>query len=306
MKLKLFLRLIPVAIIYCCCTNVFALNTTTTNNNSSSSSNNAQNIVPQNSTAIINTNNLSNKTTRNLVGKAAVAAANRKALRHPNAKEYFNSIMTFNYLPGALYKIYAAPLSITDIQFQPNEHIISIAAGDTVRWQVSKTYSGSGAGRQEHILIKPVEEELDNGLVVTTDQRTYHLMMHSTPKTYMASVTWRYPGSEDLVENFSDEISSDTNNILDLNRLNFNYAVKLIKGKKPNWCPMMIFNNGSKTYIKFPASMQEAPTLFAGNNPKENQIINYRISGNYYVIDSVFSAAELRDSQTIIQIKFQG
>jgi len=245
--------------------------------------------------------------TKHLTGEAAIRSANRKAMRQPNSGEYINSIMTFDYMPGALYQIYCAPLNVTDIQFQNNEHIISVGAGDTLRWQVSKTYSGSGGTRQEHLLVKPVDDDLTNSLVITTDLRTYHLMLHSTAQTYMASVTWRYPDADGLIENLGDENTAVDNgdmfSSVDLNRMNFVYKVVQVEGKKkPDWYPRMVFNDGSKTYIKFPAQMQEAPTLFVGNNPKNDQIVNYRVAGNYYIVDSVLTQAQLRSCSTILQI----
>lgn len=251
------------------------------------------------------------KSSPQLVGENAILAANKKAIRQPNSGEYINSIMTFDYMAGALYQIYCAPLSVTDVQFQANEHIVSVGAGDTLRWQVSKTFSGNGISRQEHLLIKPVEDGLTNGLVVTTDVRTYHLMLHSTPKTYMASVTWRYPDGDGILQNLGDDsatmsASANLNDIVDLKHLDFNYRIMLVNCKyKPNWYPLLAFNDGKKTYIKFPDYMQDAPTLFVGNSIKNDQLVNYRVSGNYYIVDALFADAQLRSGgkeQVVVQI----
>jgi len=242
-----------------------------------------------------------------LTGEAAIEAANKKSVRQPTTGEYINSIMNFDYMPGALYQIYSAPLSVTDIQFQSGERIITVGAGDTSRWQVSKTHSGVSANRQEHLLIKPTDEGLTNSLVVTTDLRTYHMMLHSTPKTYMASVAWRYPDGDGLIAKLDDDSSngiSDITNGVDVSRLNFNYKLKLTKGPQPDWYPTMVFNDGSKTYIKFPNRVQDAPSLFVGDK-KNSQIVNYRVQGNYYIVDNIFYVAQLRsgqNNQTIVQI----
>ncbi len=250
---------------------------------------------------------------RDLTGMAAVQTANRKALSLPSSSGYINSIMTFNYMPGALYQIYCAPLSVTDVQFEDNEHVISVAAGDTLRWQVSKTYSGMGADRNEHLVIKPISSGLTNSLVITTDRRTYHLLLRSTNKTYMASVTWQYPGeSGDFVQTFDNQIpsasiDSDVSQNLTISQLDFNYNVTVVAGPKPDWTPKMVFNDGHKTYIQFSSSMQEAPTLFIGSDPKNDRIINYRVVGNYYIVDGLFNQAQLRLGQKnpiIIQISY--
>ncbi len=250
------------------------------------------------------------KKSERLIGEAAINAANKKAVKQPNSGEYINSIMTFDYMSGALYQIYCAPLSVTDIQFQNNEHIIAVGAGDTTRWVVNKVSSGIGANKQEHLFVKPHDEELTNSLVVTTDMRTYHLMLHSTSKTYMASVAWRYSDGEGggMLTAFDDNLSEgigDVVNTIDVSRLRFNYAMKKTKGPQPDWYPKMVFNDGNKTYIKFPSNMQEAPNLFIGIGGKTNQVVNYRVQGDYYVVDNVIYWAQLSsgpDSSTIVQI----
>lgn len=248
------------------------------------------------------------KKSQRLTGEAAIAAANKKAMKQPNSGEYINSIMTFDYMAGALYQIYCAPLSVTDIQFQNNEHIVAVGAGDTTRWLVTKASSGVGANKQEHLFVKPVDEELTNSLVITTDMRTYHLMLHSTNKTYMASVAWRYADSESGILANIDDVSTDGGDIantIDVDKLRFSYQYKVIKGSKPDWFPRMVFNDGKKTYIKFSGNMQETPNLLVGVG-KNYQIINYRVQGDYYVIDNVIYYAQLwsgeENNKTIVQI----
>jgi type IV secretion system protein VirB9 len=248
------------------------------------------------------------KKSRRLTGEAAIAAANKKAMKQPNSGEYINSIMTFDYMAGALYQIYCAPLSVTDIQFQNNEHIVAVGAGDTTRWLVTKASSGVGANKQEHLFVKPVDEELTNSLVITTDMRTYHLMLHSTNKTYMASVAWRYPDSDGGILADIDDVSTDGGDIantIDVDKLRFSYQYKVIKGSKPDWFPRMVFNDGKKTYIKFSGNMQETPNLLIGAG-KNYQVINYRVQGDYYVIDNVVYYAQLwsgeESNKTIVQI----
>ncbi len=251
---------------------------------------------------------LKNNKNKKLIGEEATDEANKKSIKKATSGEYINSIMTFDYVEGVLYQIYSAPLNITDIQFQENEHIIAVGAGDTTRWKVTKTHSGLGASRKEHLLVKPIEDGLTNGVVVTTDLRTYHLILNSTPKTYMASVTWRYPDEDGLmsVADEDEEYGSDPTMGVDINNMNFSYQVKLLKGKVPNWYPKMVFHDGKKTYIKFPSQAQDAPGLFIVEE-KMPQVINYRVQGNYYIIDRVIYQAQLRgglvnNRQTIVQI----
>ena len=82
---------------------------------------------------------------------ARIESANDAARVEPRRAGYFNAVQVFPYSPGALYQIYAAPGQITDIALEPGERLIGsgpvAAAGDTVRWVVGDTESGSGDTR---------------------------------------------------------------------------------------------------------------------------------------------------------------
>lgn len=68
---------------------------------------------------------------------------------------------------------------MSDIALQPGEMLVSVAAGDTLRWIIGDTSSGSGATRRSHILVKPSAAGLSTNLVIATDRRTYHVEAES-------------------------------------------------------------------------------------------------------------------------------
>src|SRR5262245_36495609 len=128
--------------------------------------------------------------------KDRIAAAQRAARIEPSKDGYINAIQVYPYTRGALYQVYAAVNQVSDIGLEAGEKLISVSAGDTVRWIVGDTSSGEGKDATVHILVKPIATDLDTNLVITTDRRTYHLELHASASTYMASVTWTYPAAE--------------------------------------------------------------------------------------------------------------
>src|SRR3546814_3795342 len=88
---------------------------------------------------------------------------------------FIHAVQIYPYTKGALYRLYAAPERVADIALQPGEMITSVAAGDTVRWTVGDTTSGSGKSQRTHILVKPFAAGLHSNMVITTDRRVYHL-----------------------------------------------------------------------------------------------------------------------------------
>jgi type IV secretion system protein VirB9 len=223
-----------------------------------------------------------------------VESANAAAKVQPTADGFINAIQVYPYTKGALYQLYAAVNQVTDVALEAGEKLVSVSAGDTVRWIVGDTTSGEGKTAQVHILVKPIAAELTTNLVITTDRRTYHLELNATEKTYMASVSWTYPPADliALKREIDPAWTASVDAGPDLAALRFRYR---IEGDAP-WKPTRVFDDGTKVYIQFPAGLKqgEAPPLFVIGGDGKAALVNYRVKGTTYIVDRLFAAAELR------------
>ncbi|QDC37210.1 P-type conjugative transfer protein TrbG [Sphingobium fuliginis] len=236
-----------------------------------------------------------------------VRAANRTATKEPAAQAFVNALQVYPYSDGVLYRLFAAPERVTDIALQPGEAIVSVAAGDTVRWTVGDTTSGMGDTKRVHILVKPFAAGLSTNLIITTDRRAHHLQMESTPATAMAGLSWTYPQDELIAIRRLEaeaQAAAPVASGLAVENLNFSYK---ISGDDPAWRPLRAFDDGRQTFIEFPPSIAvgEAPPLFVLGQTGDAQLVNYRMSGRFYVVDRLFGAAELRlggKKQSVVRI----
>ena len=227
---------------------------------------------------------------------ARVDAANRSATREPTAAGYVNAVQVYPWSDGALYRLYTAPEKVSDIALQPGEQLVAVSAGDTVRWVIGDTVSGTGDTRQAHVLVKPFAPGLHTNMVITTARRTYHIALDSTDATAMAAVSWTYPQDQLMVlqrENAQAQAAKPVATGIDLDNLHFRYV---ISGDDAPWRPVRAWDDGAKVYIEFPSRLDqgEAPPLFVVGPTGDSQLVNYRVSGHYYVVDRLFAAAELR------------
>ncbi|HBO4221925.1 MULTISPECIES: P-type conjugative transfer protein TrbG [Pseudomonadota] len=240
--------------------------------------------------------------------KVRVSRANAEARIAPTREGYVNAIQVWPFTDGALYQVYAAPGRVTVVSLQPGEELVTVAAGDTVRWIVGDTSSGSGADLRVNVLIKPIRSALKTNLVITTSRRTYLLELTSTEKTWMASVSWEYPKDRMLALQRQSQAASaaapvDTG--LSLEKIRFRYAVS---GSNPPWKPLRAFDDGEKVYIQFPPGIAqgELPPLFVIGAKGDGQLVNYRFRPPYYIVDRLFGAAELRlggDGGDVVRIE---
>lgn len=239
-----------------------------------------------------------------------VAAANNAARIQPTRAAYINAVQVYPFSDGALYQVYAAPGEITDIALEPSEQFVGsgpVAAGDTVRWVIGDTESGTGSSKRIHILLKPTAPNLTTNLVINTDRRTYHLELRSDEKTYMASVSWAYPQDQLIAlraQNTAAETAAPVASGIDINSLNFRYR---LEGDNPAWKPLRAFDDGRQVFIEFPSGIAqgEMPPLWVVGPQSEGQLVNYRVRGNYMIVDRLFAVAELKlgaDPQAIVRI----
>jgi len=228
--------------------------------------------------------------------RVRVSRANEEARMAPTREGYINAIQVWPFTDGALYQVYTSPERVTVITLQPGEELVTVAAGDTVRWIVGDTSSGGGDELRVNVLVKPIRSGLKTNLVITTSRRTYLIELTSTERAWMASVSWDYPRDRMLAlqrQAQAAQTAAPLDTGLTLENIRFRYA---ISGSNPPWKPLRVFDDTEKVYIQFPAGIAqgELPPLFVIGAQGDGQLVNYRFRTPYYIVDRLFGAAELR------------
>jgi type IV secretion system protein VirB9 len=227
---------------------------------------------------------------------ATVSSTVSAALERAPSGQLAGAFQVYPYAEGTIYRIMTAPERVTDIVLQSGEALVAVASGDTARWVIGDTSSGSGTEKRTHILIKPASPGLRTNLLVTTDRRSYHLLVTSARETALAGISWTYPRDALIALHEAEQAQRRAEPVasgLTLEKLSFDH---LISGDQPAWRPLRAFDDGRQTYIEFPPSIGvgEAPPLFLISQGGEAQLVNYRMRERYYVVDRLFDQAELR------------
>ena len=238
--------------------------------------------------------------------KAAIAIAKRwEAGASTGLNPVPGSNGAIHFLYGAQQpSIVCAVLQVCDVSLQAGELVNSIHLGDTARWTVEPAITGSGPAETQHLIIKPMDVGLETSLVVTTNRRTYHFKLRSHRTQYMPQVAFTYP--EDALAKWDFIRSRETQEREQktipqtgeyLGDLNFDYDLD----GDAAWMPVRVFNDGSKTILQMPKAMAqtEAPTLLVLRKEgglftdDETVMVNYRVQGDRYIVDTVFDKAIL-------------
>ena len=239
----------------------------------------------------------------NAKDKHAVALARRWKNRPEMPQRGADGVV--RYLYGAtLPTVVCAPLQVCDVALEPGEIVNNVDIGDKVRWLVSPAVSGAREGQVTHLIIKPTDAGLVSSLVVETNRRTYAIKLVSTRHEWMPLIAFNYPS--DVQRQWAlyrqtvafRAAASRLPSGEHIANLDFGFR---LAGDDPSWRPLRVYTDGWKTYIEFPSSIGSgtAPALVALNNdggwfsrPTE-QMVNYRMQGNRYIVDRVLERAEL-------------
>jgi P-type conjugative transfer protein TrbG len=228
-----------------------------------------------------------------------------------------NSSVKFRF-DESLPSIVCAILQVTDVELQPGEMVTHINLGDSTRWSVESALSGSGSDQVEHLIVKPRDIGLSTSLIVTTDRRTYHLLLVSDTQDFMHCVTFLYgepavQAAVPVASSASLSTSPPPPEPPHRHKSGDGKEVRLIaKGDpddgadesytvqgKADWKPIEVYSKGGKTYLEMPESVRhkEAPVLFeekrSGWFHHEKALVNYRVHGKWYVVDRVLDTATL-------------
>jgi type IV secretion system protein VirB9 len=217
------------------------------------------------------------------------------------AKENISRNFIFNQ--GDMYRIYAREGFLTTILLQPGEEVVFLGGGDTSRWAIEQAITGSNEGERTAIYIKPFQQEIKTNLVINTNKRQYHFFLQSSKNYYNPLVSFLYPREAQLkykINKLKDEKQLTPVNTEDLF---FGYKISHSKYKI---APVQVFDDGQKTFLvmKNEIKTSEAPVIYVEDAlTGDIALVNYRIKGNYYIVDRIFDKAVVKLGKKEVKIK---
>jgi type IV secretion system protein TrbG len=142
-------------------------------------------------------------------------------------------------------------------------------------------------------------------MVITTNRRTYYVRLISKSTDYIARMAFNYPDDEKIkwhaylqqqeqqaaAQRAAARIDSVAPGGID--SLYFDYEIKG-SDHDPSIRPLRVFDDGVKTYIEMPEAAQhrELPALVI-HGVDGNEMVNYRVKSNMYIVDRLFDRAAL-------------
>jgi P-type conjugative transfer protein TrbG len=186
--------------------------------------------------------------------------------------------------------VVCAPLQVCDIEFEAGEIVKDVNLGDTVRWKIAPATSGpTGPGEIPHLIVKPNSVSLNTTLVVTTNRRTYSIRLKSVRGSYMDRVGFEYPADKPVAAARGGGPVGRPAALSDI------YDDRYVVAGNAAFRPVRVYNDGIRTFLEMPLYMRsrEAPVLHVIDRAGQQQIVNYRLQDDRYIVDQVFDRAVL-------------
>jgi type IV secretion system protein VirB9 len=216
---------------------------------------------------------------------------------------------TVDFTFGAtMPSVICAPQHVCDIALQEGETVTQLDIGDASRWKVNPATSGTGQNSITHLVVKAADVGLQTNLLVHTDRRTYNITLVSKRQNQTPMVAFNYPDDTQRAwsdyykahsENQNQEPESLRGNVrraqsASVSNSTLDFAYKL-KGDSPTWKPIRVYADHNKTYIQFPEKSQnrEIPALVILGEGNKEQLVNYRMVNDRFVVDKIIDKAAL-------------
>ena len=191
------------------------------------------------------------------------------------------------------------------IEFGPDEVIETVSAGDTISWQIVP------AGRR--LFIKPMEHDAHTNMTVITTKYTYNFDLDAieakpgaASQTYL--IKFRYADAVGVMNTGAGgkagAQAAATRDFISPPRRasDFNFDYRL-KGDK-EVMPTLVFDDGVFTYFQFADRQHKTlPAIFLVDKDGNESVVNYRMEGEYMVVERIGKTYTLRGGESVVCVK---
>tara|TARA_B100001564_G_C20629439_1_gene666358 strand:+ start:618 stop:1427 length:810 start_codon:yes stop_codon:yes gene_type:complete len=206
-------------------------------------------------------------------------------------------LRVITYHPDGIHKYTGFYEYQASILFGEGEEIQTISMGYPNGWQMTPS------GRR--LFLRPIADDINDAttnMLLITNRRKYHFILEAAEvdeeygmndPNLVWETTFVYP--EDNSGIIQESLKSGPD-LSDLTKYNFNYTIS----GSSYVAPLRIFDDKEFTYFQFEDINAELPAFFLVDSEGREALINYRMEGDYVVIERVTSRFTLRHGPDVV------
>lgn len=223
----------------------------------------------------------------------------------PKYSQVQNRLKAWYYKKGHVYQLHCQTYHTTVIQLEPGEQLKeSPYLSETEVWRLSYGQGIVNGLDTIFLMLKPDYAGLTSTLTLITDKRIYMIELKSYKDHYMPFVSWVYPNYEDTRSAFTkwenDKKLVEEFSGMNAENLSFDYKIRHSIRNKPAWTPVLVYDDGQKTYIVLDKKSlnMTIPTIFK----KNREIVNKEVRKNIIVINELIEKVTLRSGKQKVTV----
>lgn len=197
-------------------------------------------------------------------------------------------VTTVTYQENNVVQVFATYGISTMVVFDEEEQFETISLGDTESWQVVPAEKGN------ILFVKPIARDVTTNMNVVTNKRIYYLELRDfAPEAgkQVFGIRFLYPEKNlNAALRKEAEFRAAWPNIASIDKANVNIDYSYSGDARLR--PLMVFDDGRKTYFKFGGRV---PAIFAVNADFSETLKNFRREREHIVVDGTATQFTLRD-----------
>lgn len=207
-----------------------------------------------------------------------------------------NRLHVITYNPNAVHEYTGYYEYQASILFGEGEEVKTISMGNPSGWQMVPS------GRR--LFLKPIADTPENAttnMLLITNKRTYHFILKAAEvndqgiddPNLVWETTFVYPDEDSgIIQSTAKTLGPD---LSEPGKYNFNYSIsgsEIIS-------PIRVFDDKEFTFFQFTKQNADIPAFFLVDSEGREALINYRIEGDYVVVERVGSQFTLRHGSDV-------
>lgn len=219
----------------------------------------------------------------------------KRAVMEPRKMGHDPRFKAFYFTPNTAYRVVTVFDNPSFIEFEDGEVITGIINPKKTSWQFYPV--------NNRLFLQPLESDANTQVTVMSNKRMYFFELYAVEpdrnfdQNYTFFFKFKYPTDEDAktVKTYARSILPD----VDQNpwKYNFNYT---ISGEDTLY-PVKIFDDGEFTYFEFQRNAR-LPGVFAVDVNGFESLVNFRIVGEYLIVETTAPRFTLRNGADIVCI----
>jgi type IV secretion system protein VirB9 len=203
----------------------------------------------------------------------------------------------------------------SNIEFAIGEEIDTLSIGNSSSWKITPI--------DRRLFIKPLEGSAKTNMTVITNKRTYQFELESKDpdqnldEELVYVVRFFYPSDSfdnplpkiddkkfapEPIKKMPEIAAKSPSTLADAgsssNNFNFNYTIT----GPDNIAPLKVFDDGERTFFKFPNNNATIPSLFVVDDKKVETRVSFARQGEYIVVKKIFKKMALKLGKDVVYV----